>query len=72
MKISIDVLQKYLLERYGGWANEQGLFLKLVEEIGEVAEVIKMANVRSFLTDLDTDISLLTKITSTSTASPSI
>ena len=26
--------------RYEGWANEQGLFMKLVEEIGEVAEVL--------------------------------
>ena len=42
MNINIDVLQAYLHERYGGWANEQGLFLKLVEEIGEVAEVINM------------------------------
>ena len=42
MEITIDVLEKYLLDRYGGWANEQGLFLKLVEEIGEVAEVINM------------------------------
>lgn len=42
MKISIDILEKYLFERYGGWANEQGLFLKLVEELGEVAEVINM------------------------------
>ena len=42
MEITIDVLEKYLLERYGGWANEQGLFLKLVEELGEVAEVINM------------------------------
>lgn len=40
MNITIDVLEKYLLERYGGWAEEKGLFLKLVEEIGEVAEVI--------------------------------
>ena len=42
MEITIDVLEKYLLERYGGWANEQGLFLKLVEEMGEVAEIINM------------------------------
>lgn len=42
MKISIDVLEKYLLERYGGWTTEQGLFLKLVEELGEVAEIINM------------------------------
>lgn len=42
MEITIDMLENYLLDRYGGWANEQGLFLKLVEEIGEVAEVINM------------------------------
>ena len=42
MEITIDMLEKYLLDRYGGWANEQGLFLKLVEEIGEVAEVMNM------------------------------
>ena len=42
MKISIDILEKYLLERYGGWTTEQGLFLKLVEELGEVAEIINM------------------------------
>ena len=40
MKIAIDDLQAYLSNRYSGWANEQGLFMKLVEEIGEVAEVI--------------------------------
>lgn len=42
MKITVEALEKYLLDRYGGWANEQGLFLKLVEEMGEVAEVINM------------------------------
>lgn len=40
MKISIDDLQKYLADRYGGWATEQSMFMKLVEEIGEVAEVL--------------------------------
>ena len=40
MNITIDALQSYLSDRYGGWANEQGLFMKLVEEIGEVAEVL--------------------------------
>ena len=24
MKITIDTLEQYLLDRYGGWANEQG------------------------------------------------
>lgn len=40
MNITVEALQAYLSERYGGWANEQGLFMKLVEEIGEVAEVL--------------------------------
>ena len=40
MKISIDELQAYLTDRYSGWATEQGMFMKLVEEIGEVAEVL--------------------------------
>jgi len=40
MDISIDDLQAYLSDRYGGRATEQGMFMKLVEEIGEVAEVL--------------------------------
>ena len=40
MKITIDDLQAYLASHYKSWANEQGMFMKLVEEIGEVAEVL--------------------------------
>ena len=40
MKITIDELQAYLADRYCGWATEQSMFMKLVEEIGEVAEVL--------------------------------
>ena len=40
MKITIDDLQAYLSDRYSGWATEQGMFMKLVEEMGEVAEVL--------------------------------
>ena len=40
MKITIDDLQAYLAGHYKGWATEQGMFMKLVEEIGEVAEVL--------------------------------
>ena len=40
MNITIKALQAYLADRYCGWANEQGMFMKLVEEIGEVAEVL--------------------------------
>ena len=40
MIIDIDTLQAYLADRYCGWATEQSMFMKLVEEIGEVAEVL--------------------------------
>ena len=40
MKLTIEDLQDYLSDRYSGWATEQSLFLKLVEETGEVAEVL--------------------------------
>ena len=40
MHITIEALESYLAHRYCGWGNEQGMFMKLVEEIGEVAEVL--------------------------------
>ena len=40
MDITIRAYQEYLADRYGGWTTEQGLFMKLVEECGEVAEVL--------------------------------
>ena len=40
MNVAINDMQAYLADRYCGWATEQGMFLKLVEELGEVAEVI--------------------------------
>ncbi|MGN0573492.1 MAG: MazG nucleotide pyrophosphohydrolase domain-containing protein [Acutalibacteraceae bacterium] len=40
MNITIEALQAYLSDRYAGRADEHGLFMKLVEEIGEVAEVL--------------------------------
>ena len=44
MHITIESLQSYLAHRYGGWGIDQSMFMKLVEEIGEVAEVMnKMA-----------------------------
>ena len=53
MKITVDLLEEYLLDRYGGWAKEQGLFLKLVEEMGEVAEVINMRSGAKRARDVD-------------------
>ena len=40
MRITIDDLQSYLKQRYDGWGNDQSMFMKLVEELGEVAEVL--------------------------------
>ncbi len=40
MEITVKELEAYLQDRYGGWANEQGMFMKLVEEMGEIAEVL--------------------------------
>ena len=40
MEITISQLESYLQDRYAGWAKEHNLFMKLVEEMGEVAEVL--------------------------------
>ena len=53
MKIVLDDLQSYLADRYKGWANEQGMFMKLVEEIGEVAEVLNKKAGRKFTEEKD-------------------
>lgn len=40
MQITIDALESYLDRQYGHFGNDHGLFMKLVEEIGEVAEIL--------------------------------
>lgn len=40
MHVNIDALEAYLYHHYGERGNEQSLFMKLVEEVGEVAEVL--------------------------------
>lgn len=40
MQITITELEAYLLDYYGQGGIDQSLFMKLVEEIGEVAEVL--------------------------------
>ena len=37
MKVAIEELQAYLLDCYREGGTDQSLFMKLVEEIGEVA-----------------------------------
>ena len=55
MNLTIDALQAYLSDHYSGWATEQSMFMKLVEEIGEVAEVLnkRAGRKRSDETDLE-------------------
>ena len=48
MNVTIGALQAYLSDRYGGRASEQSLFMKLVEELGEVAEVLNKRAGRKF------------------------
>ncbi len=62
MNITIDTLQAYLSGRYGGWANEQGLFMKLVEEIGEVAEVLNKRSGRKASGENDLQVQLGTEL----------
>lgn len=40
MKVTIEELQEYLFDHYSSGGIDQSLFMKLVEEIGEVAEVL--------------------------------
>lgn len=42
MDITIKNLEAYLFHNYGHRGNEQGMFMKLIEEVGEVAEVLNM------------------------------
>ena len=39
MKVTIEELEAYLLDHYRDGGIDQSLFMKLVEEVGEVAEV---------------------------------
>ena len=50
MKVTVEGLEAYLRHTYGSWTGEQSLFMKLVEELGEVAELL---NKRSGRKDSD-------------------
>ena len=58
MDITIPELEAYLADRYSSWTNETGLFMKLVEEMGEAAEVLNMRSGAKFDngTDLQTEL----------------
>ncbi len=41
-ELTVQGLESYLYELYGAKVNEQSLFMKLIEEIGEAAEVLNI------------------------------
>lgn len=41
-ELTLAVLEGYLQETYKGHVTEQGLFMKLVEEVGETAEILNI------------------------------
>jgi len=53
MDITVKDLQDYLAEHYCGRANEQSMFMKLVEEMGEVAEVLNKRAGRKYTDEND-------------------
>ena len=62
MKVTIEELEAYLFEQYGGWGEETGLFMKLVEEIGEVAEILNRRSGRKAKNDEDLRVELANEL----------
>lgn len=58
MKATIEDLESYLFALYANKVDEQSLFMKLVEEIGEVAEILNKRNGRKKADSEDLDIQL--------------
>ena len=58
MDVTIEALEQYLHRQYGGHADPQGLFMKLVEEMGEIAEVLNMRTGRKARDGRDLDAEL--------------
>lgn len=56
MDITIKDLQSYLTHHYSRRGTEQGMFMKLVEEMGEVAEILNKRSGRK--ADDGTDLQL--------------
>ena len=58
MKITVEALEAYLGHLYNGRVNEQSLFMKLVEEMGEVAEILNKRAGRKSSDGSDLDMEL--------------
>ena len=58
MHITIEELEAYLLDHYSNGGIDQSLFMKLVEEIGEVAEVLNKKAGRKSSGDEDLQVQL--------------
>lgn len=58
MQVTIEALEAYLHHQYGGRGTEQGMFMKLVEEMGEVAEVLNKRTGRKAADGADLDAEL--------------
>lgn len=53
MKVTIEELEAYLMDHYRDDGIDESLFMKLVEEIGEVAEILNKKAGRKFSGDED-------------------
>ena len=62
MEITIHALEGYLARNYGSRANEQSMFMKLVEEMGEVAEILNQRAGRKAADGSDLDLALATEL----------
>ena len=60
--LNLAALEAYLSEHYGDWGQEQGLFIKLVEEMGEIAELLNIRAGRKQGKGKDTDQELVTEL----------
>ena len=60
--LDLAALETYLAEHYGDWGQEQGLFIKLVEEMGEIAELLNIRAGRKQGNGQDTDQELVTEL----------
>ena len=60
--LNLAALEAYLAEHYGDWGQEQGLFIKLVEEMGEIAELLNIRAGRKQGKGQDTDQELVTEL----------